>query len=319
MSLMSSRLLLAATLIASTAACSHLPGGGGGAGGVDPSACGGFSGAAAGASLKAFIQSTKDLNDATTEAANTIKTACVTMGNELGMPAADLGGTDTGAICNKVISTYKNNLQVSLKGSAALKVDYKPGACTVDASASASASAECSGGASGTAGTGGASGGASGQCAAAASAEASVHASCTPPELKLSFDASMAVDAAKATMTIKAMQDGLPQNPVGRGEDQADPGGREDVGGERGRPQVAGREPREGVRQPGAVRQRSARGRRERVAQHPGKRLGVGERVRVGERQRRRRLIFPALSAKRTSGSRTRMGISPTSAQAKPA
>jgi hypothetical protein len=216
MSRLSSRLLLAATIVATTASCSHLPGGHsvpgvpGGSGEVDPNTCGNYATQDAGRALKAFLQATKDLQDETTKDANVIKESCNKMGQELGMAAGDLSG-DTQAVCNKVIDTYKNNLKVSLKSSAALKVQYKPGVCTVDASASASASAECSGQAGGAAGAGGASGGASGQCAASAGVEASLHASCTPPQLDISFDAGMAVDASKAKMTVQAMKDGLPQ------------------------------------------------------------------------------------------------------------
>jgi hypothetical protein len=210
--------LLAAALVATSASCSHLPGGhglpggGGGASGeVDPNTCGNYSASDAGAKLKIFLQATKDLNDTTIETAKVVKQSCITMGNELGMAAGDLAGDDTGKICNAVIATYKNNLKVSLKGEAALKISYKPAVCTVDASASAHASAECSGNASGTAGTGGTGGQANGQCAASAGVEASIHATCTPAELKIEADAKMIVDASKAQMTIKAMQDGLPQ------------------------------------------------------------------------------------------------------------
>ena len=122
------------------------------------------------------------------------------------MSEADLQG-ETNDICAKVITTYQNNLKVSLKGGAKLKIEYKPAKCTVNANASASAGGACSGGAS--AGTGGSGGG--GECKAAGAVNASIHAECTPAELKLGFDAKVVLDKSKLEMTIKAMQDGLPK------------------------------------------------------------------------------------------------------------
>ncbi len=129
------------------------------------------------------------------------------MGNELSMSADDLGGDDTGAICNKVFDTYKANLKVSIKAKAKLKVSYTPAKCTASASASASASAGCSGGAS--AGSGG--GGAEGQCAAGAAVNASLHVDCTPASFSVGVDAKMIVDKTKFEATVKAIQDGLPK------------------------------------------------------------------------------------------------------------
>jgi len=129
------------------------------------------------------------------------------MGQELQMSDADLAGDDTNGICAKVITQYQNNLKVELKPSAKLKIAFKPGVCTVDASASASGGAGCSGGAS--AGTGGSGGG--GQCAAAAKVQGSLKAECTPPQLSIDFDAKVVLDKTKLEMTIKAMRDGLPK------------------------------------------------------------------------------------------------------------
>jgi len=157
---------------------------GGSSGEVDPNTCGNYAASDAGAKLKVFLQATKDLEVATEETAKVVKQSCILMGQELGMAEGDLGGDDTGAICNKVIAAYKDNLKVTMKGGAALKIKFVPGKCTVDASASASASGGCSGGAS--AGTGGS--GAGGQCAA-----------------------KLVLDKTKLDMTIKAMTDGLPK------------------------------------------------------------------------------------------------------------
>jgi len=213
---------LATALVAG--ACGHLPGGGksvpstpsvpsapGGLGGasgeVDPNTCGNYAAVDAGMKLKAFLQATKDLETTTAETAKVVKQSCIMMGQEMQMPAADLGGDDTSAISAKVFQTYKDNLKVSMKAGAKLKIVYKPAVCKVDASASANAGAGCAG--SATAGTGG-SGGA-GECKAAAAVNASVHAECTEPQLTMDFDAKVVVDKSKLEMTLKAARDGLPK------------------------------------------------------------------------------------------------------------
>lgn len=186
----------------------NVPGGLGGASGeVDPNTCGNYAAVDAGAKLKIFLQATKDLEVATEETVKIVKQSCVMMGQELGMPEGDISGDDVNGICAKVITAYQNNLKVSMKANAKLKIAYKPAECKVDASASASAGGACSGGAS--AGTGGSGGG--GSCAAAAKVNASLKAECTPPELKLDFDAKVVVDKSKLEMTLKAMRDGLPK------------------------------------------------------------------------------------------------------------
>jgi len=209
-------------LLASLAACGHkLPGGhdvpsgvpdhpsvpGGASDEVDPNTCGNYAASDAGAKLKIFLQATKDLQTTAAETVKIVKQSCVMMGQELGMPEGDISGDDTNGICAKVITAYQNNLKVSLKANAKLKIKYVPAKCTVDASASASAGAACSGGAS--AGTGGSGGG--GECKAAGAVNASINAKCTEPELSIDFDAKAAVDTSKLTMTVKAMRDGLPK------------------------------------------------------------------------------------------------------------
>jgi hypothetical protein len=174
---------------------------------VDPNTCGNYAAVDAGMKLKAFLQATKDLQTTTEETAKVVKQSCIMMGQEMQMPEGDLAGDDTQAICNKVFETYKNNLKVSMKAGAKLKIKYKPAVCKVDASASAGAGAACSGAAS--AGTGG-SGGA-GECKAAAAVNASVHAECTEPQLTVDFDAKVVVDKSKLEMTVKAARDGLPK------------------------------------------------------------------------------------------------------------
>lgn len=213
---------LATALVAG--ACSHLPGGGkgvpstpsvpsapGGLGGasgeVDPNTCGNYAAVDAGMKLKAFLQATKDLQTTTVETAKIVKQSCIMMGQEMNMSPGDLGGDDTNAICAKVFQTYKDNLKVSMKAGAKLKIVYKPAVCKVEANASANAGAGCAG--SATAGTGG-SGGA-GECKAAAAVNASIHAECTEPQLTMDFDAKVVVDKSKLEMTLKAARDGLPK------------------------------------------------------------------------------------------------------------
>lgn len=185
-----------------------VPGGLGGASGeVDPNTCGNYAASDAGAKLKAFLQATKDLETTTAETAKVVKQSCVMMGQELGMSPGDLNIDDTNAICAKVFETYKDNLKVSLKAGAKLKIKYTPAKCTVDANASAAAGGACSGGA--TAGTGGSGGG--GECKAAGAVNASIHAQCTEPQLTIDADAKLVVDKSKLEMTLKAARDGLPK------------------------------------------------------------------------------------------------------------
>ena len=147
-----SRVLVSSVLMASLVACGgKLPGGhsvpggdkipgggvpgglGGASGEVDPNTCGNYAASDAGAKLKVFLQATKDLQTATAETAKLVKESCIMMGDELGMSKADLSGDDTNGICAKVITTYQDNLKVSLKGGAKLKIKYVPAKCTVDA------------------------------------------------------------------------------------------------------------------------------------------------------------------------------------------
>jgi hypothetical protein len=173
---------------------------------VDPNTCGNYAAIDAGRKLKAFLQATKDLQTTTEETVKVVKQSCVMMGHELGMSDADLNG-ETDGICAKVITTYQNNLKVSLKANAKLTVKYKPAVCKVDAQASAKATAECEG--SATAGTGGNSGG--GQCKAAGAVNASLNVQCTEAELTIDADAKVVLDKTKLEMTLKALRDGLPK------------------------------------------------------------------------------------------------------------
>lgn len=173
---------------------------------VDPNTCGNYAAVDAGRKLKAFLQATKDLQTTTEETVKVVKQSCVMMGQELGMAPADLQG-ETNDVCARVVTTYQNNLKVSLKAGAKLTIKYKPAVCTVDASLKAKAMAECQGGA--TAGTGGTSAG--GQCQAAAGVKASLEVQCTEPQLTITAEAKVVLDKSKLEMTLKALRDGLPK------------------------------------------------------------------------------------------------------------
>lgn len=213
---------VAALVLAASGGCSKVPGGGsvpsapkaptapgglsGASGEIDPNTCGNYAASDAGRKLKIFLQATKDLDTTLIETARVVKQSCVMMGQELGMPPAELEG-DAKPVCDRVIATYQNNLKVTLKAGAKLTVKLTPAVCTVDAQASAKAAAECEGGAH--AGTGGS--GAGGQCKAAAGVNASLHVQCTEPQLTITADDSVVLDRTKLEKTLAALRNGLPK------------------------------------------------------------------------------------------------------------
>jgi hypothetical protein len=229
----------------------NVPGGLGGASGeVDPNTCGNYAAMDGGNKLKAFLQATKDLEKTTSETVLVVKQSCEMIGRELGMTDADFRG-ETKDVCASVYGALRDNLKVSLKSSAALKIKYKPAVCRIDIDAQAKAAAACEGKASadvgatctgachgrcdgtcaGKAGTGGSGGecngeckgtchgeceghanvDASAQCRASASVNASVDAKCTEPELTVDLAAKMVVDKSKAEMAVRALKTGLPK------------------------------------------------------------------------------------------------------------
>jgi hypothetical protein len=228
-----------------------VPGGLGGASGeVDPNTCGNYAAMDGGAKLKAFLQATKDLQTTTEETVHVVRNSCEMIGRELGMVDADFKG-EAKDVCAKVYGALHDNMKVSLKSQAALKITYKPAVCRVDVDAEAKAAAECEGKASadvgasctgtchgkcdgtcsGKAGTGGSGGqcdgeckgtchgdceghanvNASAQCKASASVKASVSVKCTDPELKVELDAKLVLDKSKAQMVVNAITKGVPQ------------------------------------------------------------------------------------------------------------
>ena len=228
-----------------------VPGGlGGMSGEVDPNTCGNYAVSDAGRKLKDFLQATKDLEKQTEETVQVVKQSCEMIGKELGMTEADFKG-ETKDICAHVYGALHDNMKVSFKTQAALKIKYKPAVCRVDVDAQAKAAAECEGKASadvgatctgachgkcdgtcsGKAGTGGNAGecngeckgtchgeceghanvNASAQCKASASVKASVDVKCTEPELTVEADAKMVLDKSKADAVIRALRNGLPK------------------------------------------------------------------------------------------------------------
>ena len=229
----------------------NVPGGLAGASGeVDPNTCGNYAAMDGGNKLRAFLQATKDLEKTTEETVQVVKQSCEMIGREMGMTDADFRG-ETKDICAHVYGALRDNMKVSFKGQAALKIKYKPAVCRVNVDAQAKAAAECEGKASadvgatctgachgrcdgqcaGKAGTGGSAGEcngeckgtchgeceghadvkASAQCRASASVKASVDVKCTEAELTVEADAKLVVDKSKAEMVIRALKNGLPK------------------------------------------------------------------------------------------------------------
>jgi hypothetical protein len=116
-----------------------VPGKGGGASSVDPNTCGNYAASEAGAKLKAFLEATVTLNDAVVSMEADVKTSCSSMAEKLGVSTEG----DTKAVCNAVAEAIKANLSAGIKGKAALKIDYKPAVCTVNADVAVDAAAKC--------------------------------------------------------------------------------------------------------------------------------------------------------------------------------
>lgn len=228
-----------------------VPGGLGGASGeVDPNTCGNYAAMDGGNKLKAFLQATADLAKTSEETVHVVRQSCEMIGREMGMVDADFQG-ETKDICAKVYGTLRDNMKVSLKSKAALKIKYTPAVCRVNMEAEAKAAAECEGKASadvgatctgachgrcdgtcsGKAGTGGNAGECNGQCSgtchgeceghadvkasaqcrASASVKASLDVKCTEPELTVELDAKLVLDKSKAEAVVRALKNGLPK------------------------------------------------------------------------------------------------------------
>jgi hypothetical protein len=249
--------VVAAALVAGSAlvACSKVPGKGSVPGGdklskvptsvpgndpLNPGGCGGYASMGdAGRKLHAFLEATQQVEKATTELSGQVKDSCVSIGKDIGMADADLGG-DTKTVCTAVWAQVDKNLNgVAVKSKAALKIKMKPAVCTVDAKASLQAAAtcegkatadfkaSCSGNCNGTCNgkntTGKCEGtcegqcdgyadvNASAQCKANAEIKAAVEVKCQEPELTVEWDAKLIVDKKLAESTLKGLKAGLPK------------------------------------------------------------------------------------------------------------
>jgi len=113
-------------------------------GGLDPNACGAYAANQAGRKLKAFLTATQRLDETVQKTVDVLKTSCTMMGEELHMMPSELAG-ETNVVCNKVLTTIKDNMKVAIKPSAKLEVKVTPPQCTIDLDATARAAAECEG------------------------------------------------------------------------------------------------------------------------------------------------------------------------------
>lgn len=216
---------------------SSIPGGGavpgglaGASGEVDPNSCGNYALMDGGNKLKAFLQATKDLEATTEETVHVVKNSCEMIGREMGMTEADFKG-EAKDVCAKVYGTLRDNMKVSFKTQAALKIKYKPAVCRVDIDAQAKAAAECEGkasadvgatctgachgtcdgtcSASGKAGTGGtgAKGQCNGECKGTCHGECEGHANVNASaqcKASASVKASIDVKCTEPELTIEA-------------------------------------------------------------------------------------------------------------------
>lgn len=248
------RSLFIAACAAAVIALTGCPGGakipGQGGSGVDPNTCGNYAASDAGRKLKAFFEATVKLDAEAQRVVNIVGESCAIMGKELGMADGELKGEPKG-VCDRVFARLNDDLKVSVKADAKLKVEYKPAVCTIDLQASASAAAQCEakaeadiavtcngtcsgtceGTCKGAAGTGGSGGNcdgvcegscrggcdgtadvnASAECRAQAEVNASVDMQCTEPEFTAEFEASAIVDASKAEKALNAIRVGFPK------------------------------------------------------------------------------------------------------------
>ena len=131
-------------LVLGCGAAGGVPGmpGGGGESSTNPNACGDIAKVDIGRRVHAFLDASATLEKRVTGIEAGVKATCVTMGKKLAMSGAALEGT-TKAVCASVAQELRASLRAGLKGSARLRLDYKPAVCTVDADIAASASAKC--------------------------------------------------------------------------------------------------------------------------------------------------------------------------------
>lgn len=140
------RSLWIAACAAAVLALTACPGGpkipGRSSGGVDPNTCGNYAASDAGRKLKAFLEATVRVDQEAQRLVNIVGESCAIMGRELGMAASELEGQPKD-VCARVYGRLNDDLKVSIKADAKLKVVYKPAVCTLDLQASARAAAQC--------------------------------------------------------------------------------------------------------------------------------------------------------------------------------
>jgi modification target Cys-rich repeat protein len=139
------RSLWLATCAAAVLALTACPGGTkipGRSNGVDPNTCGNYAAEDAGRKLKAFLEATVKVDTEAQRLVNVVGESCAIMGRELGMADGELKG-DPKVVCDAVFARLNDDLKVSIKADAKLKVEYKPAVCTLNLEAQASATAQC--------------------------------------------------------------------------------------------------------------------------------------------------------------------------------
>ncbi|WP_106092201.1 hypothetical protein [Enhygromyxa salina] len=98
--------------------------------------------AALNAQIAAFVQASMDIERVANQAYANVTAACVKMGKDLGVSAAELQGSaadSASAPCNAVAA----KIDAIVKANAAIKVSYQPPRCQMDANFKASCDAEC--------------------------------------------------------------------------------------------------------------------------------------------------------------------------------
>ncbi len=250
------RVCLSVCLLAAFAACPPPAKGADGTRGapggttVNPEGCGKINTSKAGRKLYAFLVASAELDKASLELENTVRTACATMATDLGVSPEG----KTADVCARAKAELDANLQISVKTEKRLVTKYTPPVCTTDVSFTAgfaaeceakasadiavqcqgscggtcngacdgtcsakNASGECAGNCSGTC-KGSCSGScqgyadvnASAECKASAEIRATTHTTCTPAKTEIVSQDVTVVDATKWNKAMAAINHGLP-------------------------------------------------------------------------------------------------------------
>jgi len=217
---------------------------------VNPDGCGKINTSNAGRKLYAFLVASAALDKASFELENTVRSACITMANDLGVSPEG----KTGEICARAKAELDANLQISVKTEKRLVTKYTPPVCTTDVSFSANFAAQCeakasadisvkcegscggtcSGACDGTCSAKNAAGECAGQCngtcrgscsgscsgyadvnasaecKASAEISATTHTTCTEAKTEIVSQDVTVVDATKWNKAMAAINHGLP-------------------------------------------------------------------------------------------------------------